>query len=161
VVRLPALRERREDLPQLLNHFLTELSAKYHKPLHGASDQVRRAFAHYDWPGNVRELRNLLESMALLDSDGTLGADDLPEDSGVAGHLHETAVTRQHPGGSGADSLIGRPLAEVERFYMEQALELTDGNREEAAKLLGIGERTLYRKIQEWKKDVVPTADAT
>ena len=54
---------------------------------------------------------------------------------------------------SGPDHLIGRPIDEVERYYMEKALELTHGNREEAAKLLGIGERTLYRKLQEWKKE--------
>ena len=53
---------------------------------------------------------------------------------------------------SGPDHLIGRPLEEVERYYMEKALELTGGNREEAAKMLGIGERTLYRKIQMWKE---------
>jgi two-component system, NtrC family, response regulator HydG len=55
-------------------------------------------------------------------------------------------------GGVPANHLIGRPLAEVERYYSERALELTAGNREEAAKMLGIGERTLYRNIKEWKK---------
>ena len=53
---------------------------------------------------------------------------------------------------TGLDHLVGRPMEEVERYYITKALELTNGNREETAKLLGIGERTLYRKIQEWKK---------
>jgi two-component system, NtrC family, response regulator HydG len=68
------------------------------------------------------------------------------------------------PGGSGPaagpDHLVGRPLEEVERYYTERALELTGGNREEAAKMLGIAERTLYRKLGEWKKEAVRKAEA-
>jgi len=153
VVRLPALRERTEDLPLLLNHFLRELSIKYNKHLSAVAENVRRAFVVYHWPGNVRELRNLLESMCLLDHDGVLGSDDLPEDTGIAGLLGASQSIISLPVGSGPDHLVGRPLAEIERYYTEQALELTGGNREEAARLLGIGERTLYRKLQEWKKD--------
>ena len=152
VVRLPALRERREDLPLLTNHFLKDLGEKYGKKPSAVADPVRRAFAGYSWPGNVRELRNVLESMVVLDLDGTLGADDLPEDAGPA------SVLASGPGGSGVgltggDALVGKPLTVVERYYSERALALTNGNREEAAKLLGIGERTLYRKLQEWKKE--------
>ena len=147
VVRLPALRERKEDLPQLAAHFLKELAKKYGKSAPAVAPVVWKAFDGYEWPGNVRELRNLLDSMVVLDLDGELGLDDLPEDAGP-----------RPPGAGGGgtaggpDQLVGRPLAEVERYYMEKALELTKGNREEAAKLLGIGERTLYRKLQEWKK---------
>jgi two-component system response regulator HydG len=152
VVRLPALRDRREDLPLLTNHFLKDLGEKYGKKPSVVADPVRRAFAGYSWPGNVRELRNVLESMIVLDFDGTLGPDDLPEDAGPTG------ILASGPGGSGVgltggDSLVGKPLTVVERFYSERALALTNGNREEAAKLLGIGERTLYRKLQEWKKE--------
>jgi two-component system, NtrC family, response regulator HydG len=148
VVRLPALRERKEDLPLLTNHFLKDLAQKYDKKVPTLAEPVRRAFAVYDWPGNVRELRNVLESMVVLDADGVLGWDDLPEDAGpaAAGPGSASAAT-------GPDSLVGRPLAEVERYYTEKALALTGGNREEAAKALGIGERTLYRKLQEWKKE--------
>jgi len=148
VVRLPALRDRKEDLPLLTSHFLRELAQKYDKKVPTLAEPVRRAFAVYDWPGNVRELKNVLESMMVLDADGVLGWDDLPEDSGpaAAGPGPTTAA-------SGADQLIGRPLAEVERYYMEKALALSGGNREEAARALGIGERTLYRKLQEWKKE--------
>ena len=148
VVRMPALRDHRDDLPVLTDHFVKELSRRYGKPLGNPTERVRKAFAEYGWPGNVRELKNLLESMAVLDSDGVLGWDDLPEDAGplTAGGGGGTAA-------SGADGLIGRPLAEVERYYTERALELTGGNREEAATLLGIGERTLYRNLQKWKKE--------
>src|SRR5205814_1608232 len=146
-VRLPTLRERKEDIPQLGAHFLKELAKRHNKPVPKVAAAVWKAFEAYDWPGNVRELRNLLDSMVVLDADGELTLDDLPEDAGV------------RPAGSGGPAppagpnhLVGRPLREVERYYMEKALELTGGNREEAAKLLGIGERTLYRQIEKWKK---------
>jgi two-component system response regulator HydG len=147
-VKLPSLREHREDIPQLVTHFLKEFAKRYSKPVPKVAPAMWKALEVHDWPGNVRELRNLLESMMVLDLDGELSPDDLPEDSGVkplgAGI---TAPT------SGPDHLIGRPLEEVERYYMEKALELTVGNREEAAKMLAISERTMYRKLQEWKKE--------
>ncbi|MBX3399452.1 MAG: sigma-54-dependent Fis family transcriptional regulator [Gemmataceae bacterium] len=143
VVRLPPLRERKDDLPLLTDHFLRELAAKHGKTVPKVSEAVRKAFLAAPWPGNVRELRNTLESMVLLDTDGTLGADDLPDESMQA--------SAPMGGGGGADSLVGRPLADVERYYIEKALELTGNNREEAARLLQIGERTLYRNLQKWK----------
>jgi two-component system response regulator HydG len=154
-IKLPPLRERKEDIPQLGMHFLKELAKKHGKPVPRVAASVWKAFEGYDWPGNVRELKNLIDSMLILDLDGELTLDDLPEDAGVRPH--------GLPGGavivSGPDHLIGRPLEEVERFYTEKALEMTRGNREEAAKLLGIAERTLYRKLQEWKKDAEKKAE--
>jgi two-component system response regulator HydG len=147
-VKLPPLRERKEDIPQLGTHFLKELSKKYGKPLPKVAPASWKAFEQYDWPGNVREFRNLLDSMLVLDLDGELALDDLPEDAGVK----PAGTVVGGTSASGPDSLVGRPIDEVERYYMEKALELTGGNREEAARLLGIGERTLYRKLQEWKK---------
>ena len=148
-VKLPALRERKEDLPQLGAHFLKDLAKKHGKPVPRVAPAVWKAFESYDWPGNVRELKNLLDSMLVLDLDGELTLDDLPEDAGVK--PGSVGVTSHTP--AGPDHLVGRPMEEVERYYMEKALALTHGNREEAAKLLGIGERTLYRKLQEWKKE--------
>ncbi len=143
-VRLPALRERKEDVPLLATHFLKELSAQHGKPVGSIAPAVYKAMGAYDWPGNVRELRNFIESMLVLDTDGVLGLDDVQDSAVVAKAPGEGAP-------AGPDNLVGRPLAEVERYYAEQALALTQGNREEAAHLLGIGERTLYRNIQEWK----------
>jgi two-component system response regulator HydG len=145
-VTLPPLRERREDIPLLTAHFVRELSARHGKKVATVSDIVRKAFHDYSWPGNVRELRNTVESMVVLDRDGVLGPDDLED-----GAILAAARTAPAVGTSGTDALIGRPLSEVERHYMEKALEHTGGKREEAAALLGIGERTLYRSIQEWK----------
>jgi two-component system response regulator HydG len=149
-IKLPALRERgKEDIVQLGNHFLKELAKRHGKPIPRVAIAVWKAFENYDWPGNVRELKNLLDTMVILDQDGELTLDDLPEDAGVRPHgIPGTPVIA-----SGPDYLIGKPLEDVERFYTEKALELAKGNREEAAKILGIAERTLYRKLQEWKKD--------
>jgi two-component system response regulator HydG len=101
--------------------------------------------ASYDWPGNVRELRNNLESMVVQDQDGVLGLNDLQDG--------DTLRRLQFPDNHAASpaNLVGRPLTEVERYYVQQCLEMTNGNREETARLLGIGERTLYRMIQDWK----------
>jgi two-component system response regulator HydG len=101
--------------------------------------------ALHEWPGNVRELRNFIESMVVLDLDGVLDVDDVQEGDILP------RIGSSSPGTGSENTLIGRPLAEVERFYMERALDLTGGNREEAARLLGVGERTLYRMIQDWK----------
>ncbi|MHB1423168.1 MAG: sigma-54-dependent transcriptional regulator [Gemmataceae bacterium] len=144
-IKLPPLRERREDITLLAVHFIKDLNTQHGKHVTMIAEPVRRALAAYDWPGNVRELRNFLESMVVLDTDGVLGLDD----------VQDSAVVKRAPAGAnrttGAAHLVGQPLTEVERYYIEQALALTEGNREEAARMLGIGERTLYRVIQEWK----------
>ena len=144
-VNLPPLRERRADLPLLTSHFIKELNQRHGKQVKGVDEAIRKAMAAYDWPGNVRELRNLIESMVVQDLDDVLGVDDLQEgDSLRRLQLAESSV-------AGPGNLVGRPLNDVERYYIEQTLALTEGNREEAARRLGIGERTLYRTIQDWK----------
>jgi two-component system response regulator HydG len=146
-VLLPPLRERREDIPLLTAHFLKEFNARHGKQVAGIADPLRSAFDLYDWPGNVRELRNAIESAVVQDVDGTLGLNDLPESD----PLRQVSGAERSPA-SGADGLVGRPLAEIERYFIERTLERIGGNREEAARLLGIGERTLYRVIQDWKQ---------
>jgi two-component system response regulator HydG len=96
----------------------------------------------YDWPGNVRELRNTIESMVLLARSPILGMEDVPE-------TVRLAAGGGPPRGGGAD-LAGRSLAEVERELILENLKAFAGNRERTAKVLGIGERTLYRKIREY-----------
>jgi two-component system response regulator HydG len=97
----------------------------------------------YSWPGNVRELKNNVESMVVMDVDGILDLDDLTEEvqSAAIGHAEPHA---------GKDGLVGKPLDDVEKYYIAETLKLTQGNREEAARMLGIGERTLYRKIKDY-----------
>jgi two-component system, NtrC family, response regulator HydG len=144
-VNLPALRERREDLAVLTAHFIKEFNQRHGKTAKGLDEPLRKAMALYDWPGNVRELRNLIESLVVQDQNGVLGLDDLQEGD----NLRRFQVPDNSAPGPG--NLVGRPLNEVERYYITQALALAEGNREEAARRLGIGERTLYRTIQDWK----------
>ncbi|HEY0980615.1 MULTISPECIES: sigma-54-dependent transcriptional regulator [unclassified Schlesneria] len=147
-IELPPLRERRSDIPLLVDYFLKQLSARHHRPLPIVTRQAQQALIAYEWPGNVRELRNALEGMIILDKDGRLDIDDLPPDIAPLGLNAENQDGQGHV--HGADSLIGRPFTEVEKYYIQCALELTGGKREEAAHMLGIGERTMYRKIKEF-----------
>lgn len=139
-ILLPPLRERREDIPLLCDHFMREFVTTHERPVPILTTNVKLALRSYDWPGNVRELRNVLESMFVMDQDGRLDLDDLPDEL-------------RHPLARGGtkESLIGQPLDQVERYYIEHALKMTNGNREEAAKLLNVSERTIYRKIIEYK----------
>jgi two-component system response regulator HydG len=148
-IQLPPLRERRGDIPLLMDHFLRQFCEQYGKQVQGFSRAAREALMSFDWPGNIRELRNAVERMIVLDTNGLLDVDDLPDDI--------AAVTAQRDGEgglafvSGADALIGKPLSDVEKYYIQRTLELTEGKRADAAQLLGIGERTLFRKIKEYE----------
>jgi two-component system response regulator HydG len=143
-IRLPTLRERRQDIPILIDYFVKQFAAQHGKQIRGMSPPARHKLLGFEWPGNVRQLRNVVESMVVVDYDGLLDVDDLPE---------ELAGPVEHPGEPATASLtalVGKPLTELERAFLAETLRLTAGNREEAAKMLGIGERTLYRKIKEY-----------
>ncbi|MHC5033995.1 MAG: sigma-54-dependent transcriptional regulator [Planctomycetota bacterium] len=141
-ISLPSLRERRGDVPLLIDRFVKEFSDIHDKPVRGILPAVRKALFRYPWPGNVRELRNCVEHMVVATSDDVLGEDDLPDYmfEQAEGLVEEPSLA----------SLAGQPLDEVERRHIVRTLELVDGNREKAAELLGIGERTLYRKIEKY-----------
>ncbi len=147
-IELPPLRERPGDIPLLMDHFLKVLSRQTGREVQGFSRAARRAMLSYHWPGNIRQLRNTIESMLVTDTDGLLDVDGLPPE--IARLVTGEGSDGTDRGPAGADSLIGRPLDEVEKYYIQRALDLTDGNREEAARLLGKGERTIYRKIKEY-----------
>ncbi len=147
-IYLPPLRERRSDIPLLMDHFRKQLCEENCKQVIGFSKLAQHALLIYDWPGNIRQLRNTIERMIVLDTDGLLDVDDLPDE--IAGLVREGADGRPPDGFLGADTLVGQPLGEVEKYYIRRALEETHGNREEAALMLKIGERTLYRKIKEY-----------
>jgi two-component system response regulator HydG len=142
-INLPPLRERRSDIPVLVKRFIEDFAQSYDRPEPTISNAAMRILQTYDWPGNVRELRNAMESTFVVDVDGRIDLDDIPEE--ILGHRGQLSASVAH------DSLIGRPLEEVEAYYIEQALKQSGGNREEAARTLGIGERTLYRKIDEYR----------
>ena len=154
-IALPPLRERRQDIPLLMDHFLRQLSETYSREKPTVSRAARQSLTAYEWPGNIRQLRNVSESMFVQDSDGVLDVDDLPDDIPAIDPGPEEASPAAGLGprpvlSGGADGLVGRPMDEIERYYITKTLEITDSNRFEAAKLLGIGERTLYRKIKEY-----------
>ncbi len=143
-IKLPPLRERRDDIPLLIEHFLKEFSASHGKQVAAITPAVRKVLMSYSWPGNVRELKNTLESMVVIDVDGRLDLDDLTED------LQSATSAGTVTGAAGFDTLVGKSLDEIEKHYIAETLKLSNGNREEAAKQLGIGERTLYRKLKEY-----------
>lgn len=141
-IKLPPLRERRSDIPLLVAHFIKESNQRHAKKVTGIAEPLRKLMDAYEWRGNVRELRNAIDSMVVLDQDGILNLNDVEEGSPLK--RNDARVT-------GPSSLVGKPLTEIERYYIEKTLEYTDDNREEASRMLGIGERTLYRIIQDWK----------
>jgi DNA-binding NtrC family response regulator len=135
---LPPLRERREDIPLLLQHYMAKYSAEFHKDFRRVSDDALQLLMSYPWPGNVRELKNLLERILILEKGDTILAEHLPPE-----------ITRPHASEQPAQYRLppsGVSLEEVEKAFVRQALELAGGNQTRAAQLLGISRDALrYR----------------
>ena len=168
-VRLAPLRDRMDDLPVLLDHFM-----RTYAPMYAISNDLREMLMNYDWPGNVRELENCVQHMVALNSGPLLHPADAPsnlinatiERAAAAGSPSIAALSRAtrsgHGSGSTGSSLSpsGRipqlagsvviPLSEMERSAIINALQYTKGDRMMAAHLLGIGRTTLYRKLKEY-----------
>jgi transcriptional regulator with PAS, ATPase and Fis domain len=138
-IKLPPLRERKIDIPLLVAHFLQEFSDPRQLIRVVSDDALQRLLAH-DWPGNVRELQNAIERAVALSTCNVLTADDL-ESVPAAAALPSIADTNE---------LV--PLAEMERQAILHALGQTGGDRLAAARLLGIGKTTLYRKLREYAR---------
>jgi two-component system response regulator HydG len=145
-ITLPRLTDRREDIPLLIDYFVKEHARRHQKTIRGISMAARRRLLSYDWPGNVRQLRNVIESMVVVDYDEILDVDDLPAELAPSGGGEVAAVTVP----DGLHDLVGKSIAEIEALFIDETLKAAGGNREEAANMLGIGERTLYRKIKEY-----------
>ena len=139
VVPVPALRERRTDIPELARYFLQHFGAKLRRPPLLPTPEALAALQAYPWPGNVRELRNVLERAAILTPPGHLTPDDLPP---------EVQLAARAPAPTSADD--ERSLRHVERQHIRRILLDTGGNKAEAARVLGIAHTTLYRKMQEY-----------
>ncbi len=142
-VDLPPLAERREDIVPLMEHFRKVFGKRHGKQMERFSPEVRRRMFGFEWPGNVRQLRNAVETMVVLDMDEVLDMDDLPPE------LIEVDESAGVPKGA-LDHLVGQPLDAYERFAIGETLKLTNGNRDETARILGIGARTLYRKLDKY-----------
>jgi DNA-binding NtrC family response regulator len=141
-IHLPALRDRRSDIPELVEHFLT--TRRIGSTPYRITDDALEALVRYDWPGNVRELANVLERAQILASDGRVTRADLPE---------KIAATAAR---AGADGACGDPLRleEVERRHLLRVLEREKGNKVHAARALGVSRRALYRLIKKHKIEV-------
>lgn len=136
-VTSPPLRDRRDDVPLLVDHFLGHYCAKNNKASMGVAREALDKLVAYDWPGNVRELENVVERAVVLSKTPTLELADLP-----------SSVTNAQP--RQAEELrfsIGTPLSEIERRSIQSTLLHTDGDKQLAAQLLGISVRTIYRKV--------------
>ena len=133
-IRLPPLRDRRDDVPRLAAHFLSDYSARYRKTLHGFDDEATAAMQAHGWPGNVRELQHAVERAVLMARTGYITSDDLGLRASVPG--------------SAAD-LSGMTMDDAERYIIQQALARHAGNVVQAAESLGMSRSALYRRIQQ------------
>lgn len=147
-LQLPALRERREDIPLLVEHFLSRMNARMGLSVSGTTPEAMRLLMDYDWPGNVRELENCVERAIVLCEGATIDSDALPErlqhtptppPASAAGALAEDA-----------DLSIKRASRRSEETLIRRALQKTRGNRTRAAELLEISHRALLYKIKEY-----------
>jgi DNA-binding NtrC family response regulator len=140
-VNLPPLRQRPDDIPILVDHFLREIAANKHTAPHRVSPEVMRRFSAYRWPGNVRELRNVLERMMVLAEGEVLTERDLPDE--ITAGTSDATTRRDIP--------TGITMEELEKLAITKALDQCDGNRTHAANRLGISVRTLQRKLRQYE----------
>jgi len=137
-IALPPLRERREDLPVLIDHFVTRFAEKNGKKLRGLTREAREALLRYDYPGNVRELENLIERAAVLTRDDVIGLSDLP-----------LTLNDPPPESATGRGLVGAVEA-LERSMIHDALARAGGVQTRAAESLGISERVLRYKLKKY-----------
>src|SRR5580658_9194935 len=149
-LRLPSLRDRREDIPLLAAHFLDRISRE-HGTKFTLSDEALRTMMRHDWPGNVRELENSVERACALSSGPVLHLGDLPTQLQQQGLEARRAITATQESASEDGVVPGlKTLADLERDAILGAIRTLNGDKLQAAKLLGIGKTTLYRKLKEY-----------
>ncbi len=158
-LQLPSLRERREDIPALVAHFLDRFSRQFGRRVGGVSAAAMRFIEAYPWPGNVRELRNVLERVVILGTEGTIDASDLPSE--VRNATLSSPTSTAATGASAAFVLPpeGVDLEGVERSLLAQALDRTEGNQSAAARLLGISRYALRYRIEKFGLGVASEQD--
>ena len=138
-IEIPPLRERTSDIPPLVYHYLREFANAYGKRITAIDREALSILCSYPWPGNVRELRNCIEEMVVVSTGDHLTVEDIPE------RIRRTKTPQDRLAG-----LVGVSLKEVEKELIRNTLASVGGNRQAAAKILQIGERTLYRKIKRY-----------
>ncbi len=148
MIHLPALRDRREDIPRIVRHAVSKFASELNpgNPIPELSDGAMLRLTAYDWPGNVRQLLNVVQIMVVMSGPSKnhkIGVEHVPDE--VREQESNTSDNSYSIG-----SLAGTSLEQLERQAIRETLKLTAGNREQASKMLGIGERTLYRKLNEY-----------
>lgn len=139
-VLLPALRERRDDIPVLVRHFVEKFAKEYEREVPEVAEDVMLALSRFSWPGNVRQLINVVQNMLVIAEGGKIEPRHLPSE--MRPSADDSA--------SFSDDPSSMSLDQIEKRAIREALRVSGGNREQAAKSLGIGERTLYRKLKEY-----------
>jgi two-component system, NtrC family, response regulator AtoC len=158
-IRLPPLRERPEDIHPLVIHFLEHYKQKTGRFISGISKDALQALIEYDWPGNVRELENAVERAVIIASGRQIELDDLPEaiSKRVAderAQLRRERVEAAHQGRAiQLEINVPSTIEEIERRAIEATLDYTGNDKTRAARALGIGRKTLYRKLQQYEED--------
>src|SRR5712671_1818080 len=150
-IHMPPLREHREDIPDLVQSLLADMSSKHGRHVATVSEAVLNAFRNYTWPGNVRELRNTLERAVIVCEGAVIETKHLPPGFGQA---------PLRPSAADADSIrvgVGTTVGEAERLLILKTLESTNNNKTRAAEILGISLKTLHNKLKEYGN---ATADA-
>ena len=137
-IALPPLRQRQEDIPLLVNHFIQKFSDTAKRKVEGMDGAALAVLKAYDWPGNIRELEHAVEHAVLLGKNAVIGLADLP-----------THLVARGDGAVSVEHALSRQLTlhELEREYIDKTLEATRGNKTEDARILGVDRTTLYRKL--------------
>lgn len=146
-IHVPPLRERKDDLPLLMASFLEEFNRENSRSIKGVDSRAKSAMFKYDWPGNIRELRNCMESAVVMCSGDEIGLDDLPP-----------SISRS----AGTESIViplGITLDEADKVIVQQNLAANRNNKSKTAEILGIGRKTLQRKIVDWGIETPENAD--
>jgi DNA-binding NtrC family response regulator len=137
-LQIPPLRQRPEDIPPLLDYFLSLFCKEHGKSIAGFTPQARQRLTSYHWPGNVRELRNCVESLVVTARGDEIGVQNLP------GPISDEEASPS------LSLSLGLPLEDVERRYILRTLEMLGGNKARAAAVLGISKKTLYRRLHDY-----------
>ena len=150
-ITIPALCERREDIPHLVNHFVVQFNREFKKSIESVTPEAMDCLVRYSWPGNIRELRNVIERMMILGESSQIGLEDLPEEilegEDAVAEADGTVVSHAEAGEAGG---TGMSLREAERRMIEQALAKSGGNQSQAARVLRISRDALRYKMKKF-----------
>ncbi len=149
-IHIPSLKERREDIPLLVEHFLRLFQARYHKKIEKISEEAMDLMVNHSWPGNVRELENALQRAVLLSRDSVIREWNLPSEIQRGEEKPFPDLSRLDDGRSLSEKM-DRLISTVEKRLIMEALDQADGKREKAARLLNLSLKTLYNKMKKYE----------